>query len=614
MANQTVVLRNGSDTIVAEQYPTRNYQSLATLSLRNSSPVSTIGYLFFARPFPLGSNIVSAKLRLFTAQAFGAGTHGLWVYRTASGWNVSKMNWNTAATGAARIDVLKTSNSVNDMWEIDVTTHMQSVANGTAWYGFRVQNPVTALHVFHSFDSAYTQYRPQLEIVWNENPDKPTTLTPSGGRKVSIAKPTLRFNFTDDAGNVSLAAVQVQINATNVWTSPSFDSGEVTTTVPELDLTTTAYAGLSDGATTYWRVRVKDGSGNWSPWSDGALFGRTNKGTVTITAPADPPNNFVYEYTPPVAWTFSGTQAQWRVAVDTSATAGSGKLHDTGWRTGTDNGYTLPSGVLSGNGTYVVTVLVRDNVARVVTPGDADYSADQQTFTFAYDATPNPFTGLTATSVDPYPWMQLDFSRSSSPDYVAIRRDGVVIATNLDPADLFVSGTAYRYVDKTASANISHTWTVEAVVNGKTAASSPTVTATMRNNGMWVVDLSRDLKLYVAADSGGMSWEMGEDATTFAPVGGHATVRIVQSTRGYEGSVTGLLVDHNGKTAYEWQSVVMQLKSNPSATVLITVGQDAFRAVIGNVKTSPTNKPLNTKQISFDFWQQADLRFTPVGS
>ena len=42
-----------------------------------------------------------------------------------------------------------------------------------------------------------------------------------------------------------------------VGCSPDFDSGEGASPVGLLDLTGTAYAGSSDGATTYWTARAK---------------------------------------------------------------------------------------------------------------------------------------------------------------------------------------------------------------------------------------------------------------------------------------------------------------------------------------------------------------------
>ena len=65
-----------------------------------------------------------------------------------------------------------------------------------------------------------------------------------------------------------MQSIQVQTNATDVWTAPTFDSGTVASSTPELDLNTTSYAALTDGQVIYWRVRVQDMAGLWSLWSD----------------------------------------------------------------------------------------------------------------------------------------------------------------------------------------------------------------------------------------------------------------------------------------------------------------------------------------------------------
>src|SRR5690606_10791352 len=129
---------------------------------------------------------------------------------------------------------------------------------------------------------------PELEIEWSDAPQAPTDLSPSGGRCVSIAKPTLRFDFTDNRGSTKIQACQVQIDdIDDDWSSVIFDSGTVPVEEPELDLARTdmpggVFDGLSGGQEVRWRVRVQDGSGQWSQWSEGRRFKRDVKGTLTI--------------------------------------------------------------------------------------------------------------------------------------------------------------------------------------------------------------------------------------------------------------------------------------------------------------------------------------------
>jgi hypothetical protein len=406
-----------------------------------------------------------------------------------------------------------------------------------------------------------------------------------------------------------LQAVQVQANATNSWTAPSFDSDVVQTTSPQLDLsdtfpipfpntsttsgstniTTTAtppifnqadvgskitgtgipanatltavaanglsatlsaaatatgtitatvtetFTPLADGASTYWRVRVQDGAGVWSPWSLAAQFSRTTKGTLTITNPAASPNNFVSEATPPILWTFTGrTQTAHQVIITNAA----GRwIHNSGKLTSSATSYTLPKGIIHDDKTYTVYIRVWDNTtSREATPGDAPYTQASRAFTYNLSATVAPVTALTGTDLTPVPALQRDWSRSTAPDSFTIVRGGKVIASNVLPGDAFTSGTSYRFVDHGADPNIPHTWKVRAVVNGVTSSANPTVTKTLKPAGIWLLDPDTDISVQLVGSDNG-SWANGEDAEVYTPVGGTRVVRVTQALRGFEGSM-----------------------------------------------------------------------------
>ena len=112
----------------------------------------------------------------------------------------SKVKWankpTTTATNQATNSHASTGD--NDLWEFDVTAMMQSIANGTAWYGFHVSSNSTTTRQFWAADG--TGNKPELEVTWSEAPDAPTTMNPSGGQHVSIAKPVSKATTPTSPG------------------------------------------------------------------------------------------------------------------------------------------------------------------------------------------------------------------------------------------------------------------------------------------------------------------------------------------------------------------------------------------------------------------------------
>lgn len=607
MAQSTVLLRNPVDTHAASLNASRNWAGNRKLRIESGAAYA---YLFFNRTFPLGATIVSATLRVYTASVWNS-TPTLTVRRVGERWGVNRLNWNNrpAIVGPA-FTKSQSSAAVDQEWAIDVTQMMQNVADGGIWFGLRIDTTDTGTNKYLWSSNGPADTRPQLEVVWSAAPQAPTSLTPSGSQVVGISKPILRFDFTDSRGSTALAAVQVQIDPNGNWTTPAFDSGTVTATEPELDLSTTAYAGLTAGQETRWRVRVQDGAGLWSEWSDVVRFRRDNKGTLSITNPAAAPNDFVSEWTPPIIWSLTGeTQKAWRVFVTPADEPGT-RLHDTGWNKGADTSWTLPKGVLEDDSRYRVVVRVRDSKDRTHTPTDRAYTQAEREFDFREDPTPNPVANLTVANLLPRPWAELTWTRSTAPDSFTIKRNGRVIETGIDPADVLVSGTTYKFTDRDARPYRTHTWVVQATVNGKTSQNNPSVSEKLQTQGIWLYDHDRNIEVFIAGRDEG-AWAMGEEATTHNPVGSSKGVRITQAMRGFEGQVSGLLVDHAGKTAEAWENNLWKIKERPGRVVTLTLGNEAFRCVVGNIVSAPTASVPASKRVSFDFWQVGRLPFDP---
>lgn len=590
----SVVLRNATDTMAIQVRPSTNYAGATTMHVQSGL---RLGYIHFARAAPLGAVITSAKLRLYYGSTW-TGTATIRLQRIAQAWAVSRLNWNNgpALTGAA-VDVSAPAGPPGTLLEFDVTAHMQAVSDGGAYHGFRISSLSATNRAIVSAQGT-SAYRPTLEVEWTEAPGAPTTLAPSGNRAVSTNKPTLRFDYSDRLGDTSLAAVQVQISATADWAT-AWDSGEVAASTPELDLTTTTYPGLADLASTYWRVRVKDGAGLWSEWSDDEQFRRDDLGTVAIT---NPPAAVVSEPTPPFIWTFTGgVQRAWEVLVLDAADP-SRVVADSGERTGTEVAWTPPANKLTGTGPYRLVVHVWDTVDRETTPGAPTYAEATRDFTITPDATVTGVTGLAVTQpANDRPRMVLSWTRATAPDRYVVRRDGVVVAEVL-PEDALVSGTSYEYSDDLAQPWHEHTWQVQAIVNNAASPSS-VVTGTPRQRGIWLLDEGRGLEVWLAGQEGG-SWAIGEEASVFAPVGGRNVVRRVQARRGYEGTLAGPLVDAQGRTAAQHETDLMAMRAEPDRPVTVALGDLSILAILGDVTTYPLPQHVPpVRMAQFAFWQ-----------
>jgi hypothetical protein len=587
----SAVVRAGIDAWAAQNAPTTNYGASRYLFL-SSGATTRYAYLWLKSPAPLKSTVTKATLRVYGAGNWGAGAVPVAVQRIASTWKVGQLNWNNKPGVAGAIVTKSAANTVDgQLWEFDVTTLMQTIATGATNYGLRISATTTAYHAFYSLDDA--TYKPTLEVAWSDAPDTPHTLSPGGSRAVSLAQPTLNFDYVDVSGSVALAACQVQIDPAGNFTTPAWDSGAIPVTESELDLTTTTYPGLALNATTKWRVRVQDGAGLWSGWSDAATFTRIA-----------PPNAFVSEWTPPIIWSFTGqTQKAWLIRVanfDNPARY----LFNTGWRTSaTDNSFTLPAGVLTTNGdVYDVELFIQDRINREATSGDPAYVYIRRPFTYKEDGTPNPVTHLTFTDFGDRPYAQLNWQRSTAPDYFAVLRDGHVAGTNLLPDDLITGGTSYQWVDQDAAGNVPHTWVVQAYVNTKGSSGNPSVKGTIVTPAIWLTDTtSNRLVALLAAEQ--VDFSMPDSATVYEPIEADAVVRVTQAQRGMEGSISGLITTYAGAANTTFVSNMFWFKARPQLPLRLTIGSMNLRVILGNVTIAPTpNGDVNDRAVSFDFW------------
>lgn len=674
MALEPTILKNANDAYVAENTPKKNYGNTKTLFLGTSAGTTRYAYIYFALPIHRGANVLSAKLRVYNTKDW-AGSQTISVNRVASRWAWNTIHWdNKPAIIGTTHSLNKTSPVAGTMWEIDVKSSIQTIANGgTAWYGFRLDVGGSAIKSIWSA-SANQIYRPQLEVSWADKPDAPEKLYPGDGQAVSKEKPFLDFDFVDPIGDGTMNACQVQIHTSNSFTAPYFDSGTVFTGVSQLDLdgfsyardvtvnttlnspTVTAASGtfaaadvgatiagtgipagttitvftsstqvtisanasatgspiatitrtfavLANDAIRWWRVRVQDGSGNWSNWSEAEQFIRKTHGTLTIDNPSSA-FPFIQENTPPILWTFSGrTQKHYQVWI-TKPSQGNLVKWNSGKKTSTGTTITVPQEArLRDDQSYRLHVRVWDDVYRAKTPNDNIYVTATRDFTFQYDATTNPVTDLTVNDVQPYPWSEILWSRAAAPDRFEVYRGSRMIKQGI--ADVFhVSGTSYRFVDIMPNPYVSNTYKVIAVVNGKGSATNPTVSKVIKATTTTLSDDSGTSPvLFWNAE---VDFERVNLDEVVYLAGDVPPVLVSGGTRGFEGTVTGILSNAMvpGITSRDMRDRFLALARDKGRTLMLTIKDEAFECFIYDVTYFPIKKQEDIiYQASFSFAQ-----------
>lgn len=609
---EPITLVNFRDTYVNSGKPNRAYNSVTRLRLKSGEMYA---YLYFAKPMPPGATIISAKLRVWNDGAIATSTT-LTAERLSGKWAATRTTWNNKpGVSGPTYTVTKATAADKTMWEIDLTSLMQLISNGGAWYGVRLITNQTTMRKFFSSEAEDSDYRPQLVLEWTDAPEAPDNLSPSGNLSVYSAKPILTYAFTDNSGDQTLAAHNIQLSTDPAFGTTVYDSGWLATTEPQFDLSTTAYAGLADGASIYWRVRVRDGAGAESSWSSAAQFSRTTKGTLASSSLGGSGPYYVNDTTPTAVWSLTGrTQAKFRVAIFDlenldEALVDSGQITSTA--TSFDTGGLADRVLTSTTKTYRLVIQVWDTIARVKTPNETIYYEYVQDFVYQAGAQTAPVMGSVAT-VYPYPYIDVTFTSATPPDSFTIIRDDEVVEANILPGDILVSGTTYKYRDRTAAPRVQHTWKVIRNVNGVDSPASSGASLTSKPAYTWMMNLDGSSPVCLLKSASERTPLVDISSSTsqevFQPIGGSPPVLITQFLSGFEGHVDAVIADDATEgliTAREMRDRFKKWKRNPGQKVLLYVVDEVMTVVPYNMQYRPRAKSGGQViyDISFDFFQ-----------
>lgn len=590
-----VTLRASIDTWDAEGAKQSNHGDDSRLALNAAGGADEKdAFIFFHRPFKQGDNVISATLTVYLHGAWG-GSRDIRVDRVNEAWREDTLTWNNAPSdidSADRATETVSGGSDGDAVEIDVTDMLATVSGGAAWFGFFLTLSAGGDLYLHSSETTSRHRRPTLEVKFSTTPDAPTDLSPDG-HTIGRAKPRLNWAFQDRSGQSAQKSFQVQIDSADNFPSP-FDTGWVVTTKTQVDLNATAYGGVPEGSTRYWRVRARDDDGNTSAWSLVATMKKVAKGDVVITWPTD--GGDVHTHTPNVTHTLSaGTQeateyvlkewdrvgAEWRT------------IYKRGKKTTTDTQFEIPKHLvkkedaIGGVGhPYRIIVRVWDTEDRQHTAGDLAYSEDKNDFRFHRPAG-DIVDLIDATQLVPHaPYVRIRFHKPDpQPVWFALRvtrpgADPVFVDQRIDPLDLQNPvGPTYNYeydywnaIDGELTVYHMCPVVLDAgelkVITGNASASLETDLW-----GVWITRPSTGDMLFIAG-KGAISAAIGESSTAHMPIGRRAPVLITDSIRGYEGSVSGVLIPWAGRTAEEYSAMLEDFKG--------LAGSDELRLALPN--------------------------------
>lgn len=577
--SQTQVVRTGIDTYVSEALPEQNFGQSINLKLDGTASNRKRAYIWFALPFNPGDTVISALLRLEPRSGFG--TSITVTAKRITGprtWREWGETWTKAVSGANALTTTTThqatvSSGVATPFELELAPMLNDVAGGAKWFGVEVSIGASSVNAVHSSESEVWAARPKLTIEWAQTPKDPTDLKPSGGNQVGLAKPWLRWTFTDRTGRENQDAFQVQLNATDSWGSPGYDSTIIVSSDEFIDLANPpsgapAFTALTDGADRYWRVRARNEAGIWSDWTQAELFEYRTPGTVTVTSPSAG-SPIVEENTPPITWSFTGgnTQKTYEVILykgETEASYGydygsiyGGYIYNEIWRSGrkqgTDQTVTIPPHLIveTDSGLYQLEVRVWDQYQRQGMPGAPAYSSGKRVFTFQETAGVTAPTGL-AMSAPGLGYVQGDWSRTTMPDRWSICLNGKEI-DQIEGAEAFVSGTSYRWKWAKVKPSVSATYGVRAIVKTSNVlkhSNKNTVAYTYKVFGIWFNQVGTGHRVRLD-DTQEIQVRPGRDSTVLRPIGSRALVQKVDRQGGYEGTVSGIVVGLTDKAEIE---------------------------------------------------------------
>lgn len=574
-------------TYIEERKPgIRNFRKKTYLRTCATPGDFSWSVLWFANPFPAeGANVSKAELVLHARPNKGTGRHEIRVQRAAK-WDCQfwDLSWQHRPPAVGPHAVWSKTGKVGDgeTIRIDVTQVLQEVASGAPFYGLILWGGVSGdVMAFDGTD----KYPPRLEVTWWTNPYAPTDLAPATNTVVATPTPVLRWTFFDKAGRTDIAQMQVQTaDSQNAFTVPSYDSGQISTTLCEFNPAEhDGWPKLTPGGSLWWRVRIADGDGRWSPWSQPARFTHHTKPTIEMLAPRE---GTIGDSTPPVVWKMTpgtgGSVKSWRaqiVDLDGNTVDDSGIHHsqDTTW---------VPSKPVRSGKPYRAWVFVYDeHPGRTGTPGDPIYRSAN--VSFAYDpvnATDTYTANARVVQRPGTPLVTISWLADGYPDgfFASVEDERWTFPSSQRSFSITTPMAAGRH-----DVRIGH------ITNGHELVER-TIGVDLKFRGTWIIDESDDAPVCVAiVDDTDHDMTQPEISSKLEPLGARHAIVVVSAQHGYEGKLEGKLVnmgDTPELQAPAFAKRLMEWKPQVGKRFTMIIENLSFQVMLSDIQMSGVNR------------------------
>lgn len=595
----------GSDTYVRSDHPRHPYSGGEVIRVQSGS---RFGYVRLPFTDIRGRTVLSATLTGHVRGTFSAQT--VTVAGVTEKWSPSTTTYNHQPAVGAGVPTTLPAKVDGEAADLDVTAIVQSAANGAKLRGFRLATSTSTAdrcnwYAFDSDSPAWT-----LTIELSDAPEQPSDLRPDGGLGVGSARPVLAWSYTDLGGDSSdQGAFKVQVDPDADEVSPAFDTGWITSTVPEYDLSSGTFTALASHAATQWRVMTRDAGGNESVWSDWASFSYEPYFTVTMDSPT---GGVIGDATPDIIAHITGeTLTQWRAHVEDAA-------GNVLWRTQLQDGpieVTVPFRNDDGrrvirrdDASYDFVVRAWGDVDRAVAVGLPAYVEQRVTVVFDDDAgvtTPTSFAAAPADTGDPR--LTFTWDRTEAPDAVLILDDGKVYA-RLDEDDWTLDAGTYTWTDTgLAAPYAAHHFTIRAIESGVRSHPSETVTVTTRPEGAWVIAAGRQP---VCLAGTATPFIKNDRRATFKPINISEDVDIVTGQEGVSGHFDGFIFKEPGVNVLSKVATLEDIRADLDATPQLVWATQSIPATLKNLTALPDGDVFDEDNlqhtVSFDFTQAGD--------
>lgn len=534
-------------------------------------------------------------------------------------WTAGRVTWNNQPAHNAAAGVVVTVPALPDagIVEFPVTAHLQAVADGTPWYGWRLTTDSVATgQRFYATDSGEPAW--ELHVTLSDAPEQPTNLRPDGGA-VSTDKPILAWDFIDYGGESTVqVASRVMVDTPAAGAepddvAPDYDSGWVTNPEPQFDLagaTSTYVPPTAPPGATYWRVIVRDGDGNESEWSDWADYTVVPLPVLVIDSPTGAVGDPAVEV---LAHLTGGTIETWRVRATgrdrSDIRAGSGmRTGAVSWEAPVRNSKHRRVFVEPDDGGIAGWLHVRvwDDVDRAVAVGEQPYVETWIAVDFTEDSLQVKPTGLTVTPRavgDPrstWSWSSTDTADAwlLQVDDVTVRR---VSADDVAP----VAGVYTWDDDGEVPPLRARKLGVRAVRNKAASGAATIVGHVSVVEGVWLLPdaLDRAIVLNGTAVSG---FATSDQVATYEPMGGDP-VDIVYGWTGRIGSFEGTI--DNRQNVWADVDAIDKLRTKRNRLARLVWGSQSIMVRVRNpdVTSSDEILPDNLEHVvRFDFIEVGD--------